>query len=166
MTLRPTRKLMKACCIALFALNLNSHATTTPEAKGCQNGCILLNRSEDQDCHLENSPLTRCENFNEFKKEDARLNNEYKKLSAKIGVKDKKMLLQPQREWIRWRDEQCELEDVQANCTNGICAGVEHDNCILSLTARRADELERFNDDIGKAKASGFRFSKEGSEVH
>ena len=156
----------KAAWIVVFAFGVAAFAAAGPVSNGCEKGCALLNRSADQDCRLDNTPLTRCSNFNEFRKEDARLNDEYRKLAGKLSEKDRTLLLRPQRAWIRWRDEQCELEDIQANCTNGMCAGVEHDNCILGLTARRADELEAFNADLGKARTNGFGFSKASSDVN
>jgi uncharacterized protein YecT (DUF1311 family) len=121
----------------------------------------LQNRSDDQACALERTPLTRCGEFAEYMKEDRILNANYKALMKSLGKRDAATLKGTQLQWLDWRVEKCDDVDEQTHCDNGICAGVAHDDCIVSLTRQRADELKRFANDPAAAVAAKFAFSKE-----
>jgi uncharacterized protein YecT (DUF1311 family) len=69
-------------------------------------------------------------------------------------------LRKTQRSWLDWRLEKCEQIDQQASCDNGVCAGVAHDECIISLTKQRTSELINFKKDLATAKSNNFIFSK------
>lgn len=122
--------------------------------------CILKNRSEDQECKLENTPLTRCEQFHEFVKEDKNLNDAYKSLQKLLNKNDGQQLKLAQRSWIKWRDDTCEDAEDNVGCNNGVCAGVEHDGCIVKLTRVRASELARFIENPVTAARSKFTYAK------
>lgn len=143
--------------LALAAMSATALAASS---KDCTTDCVLTNRSEDQNCALEKTPLTRCENFDAFRDADSKLNKAYSALLKQIGKAEAFRLRTPQRAWIVWRNEQCEEEEDQAKCNNGVCAGVAHGSCILNLTYRRTKELSTFSKDIKAAKAAGFRFEK------
>jgi uncharacterized protein YecT (DUF1311 family) len=113
---------------------------------------------------LEKTPLSRCGGLRQFRKFDAKLNDEYRRLFQQLKSEDRKSLRIAQREWIRWRNAQCETEEAEANCDNGVCAGVAHDSCILDLTARRTKELHRFAQDIASGVETGFSYSKAGTD--
>jgi uncharacterized protein YecT (DUF1311 family) len=126
----------------------------------CETDCILKNRSQDQDCALENTPLTRCENYSIYLRQDKSLNSEYKNLIRSLTKEEVSALRKTQRSWLDWRLEKCEQIDQQASCDNGVCAGVAHDECIISLTKQRTSELINFKKDLATAKSNNFIFSK------
>ncbi|NYE59771.1 uncharacterized protein YecT (DUF1311 family) [Duganella sp. 1224] len=126
----------------------------------CKNDCVLKNRSQDQDCKLDNTPLSRCENYAAYVKEDKKLNKEYKELIKVLSKEDVADLRKTQRSWLDWRLEKCEEVDQNANCDNGVCAGVAHDECIVSLLTQRANELNKFRQNVTGARSSRFAFSK------
>jgi uncharacterized protein YecT (DUF1311 family) len=155
----PIRKLRIYVAIGLYLVGMFA-AFAAPGTEQCSSGCVLRNRSDDQNCDLNKTPLSRCGGLSQFSKSDAKLNDEYRRLSQQLRSADRKSLQKAQREWIRWRDEQCETEEADANCDNGVCTGVAHDSCILDLTARRTKELRRFSQSTASGVGSGFAFSK------
>ena len=76
-------------------------------------------------------------------KQDARLNENYKRLMSKLSEERKKALLEAQRAWIRFRDANCTFWDDPAG---GQSAAVTAKECILTTTADRASELELADD--------------------
>ena len=79
----------------------------------------------------------------ETKQQDARLNENYKRLMSKLSGIRKKALLEAQRAWIRFRDANCTFWDDPAG---GQSAAVTAKECILTMTADRASELELADD--------------------
>jgi len=79
----------------------------------------------------------------ETKQQDARLNENYKRLMSKLSEERKKALLEAQRAWIRFRDANCAFWDDPAG---GQSAAVTAKECILTMTADRASELELADD--------------------
>ena len=79
----------------------------------------------------------------ETKRQDARLNENYKRLMSKLTEERKNALLEAQRAWIRFRDVNCAFWDDPAG---GQSAAVTAKECILTMTADRASELELAND--------------------
>ena len=79
----------------------------------------------------------------EAKQQDARLNENYKRLMSKLSEERKKALLEAQRAWIRFRDANCTFWDDPAG---GQSAAVTAKECILTTTADRASELELADD--------------------
>lgn len=122
--------------------------------------CIITNASEDQNCAIENTPLVRCEKYEEFIKTDKQLNVAYRDLRDKLNRSDANMLKSVQRHWITWRDQVCEDVEAEANCQAGACTGVAHDRCILSLTKTRRDELMSFLAEPRAAITRKFAFSQ------
>jgi uncharacterized protein YecT (DUF1311 family) len=136
---------------------------STAVADSCTD-CGLRNRSDDQNCALEKTPLTRCETFREYLKSDKELNNAYRKLTKQLDSQSLSILRTTQREWIKWRDEKCEDVEEAANCTNGVCAGVSHDSCIVKLTEKRTSELVDYAKKMLDAQTSHFAFDKKYKE--
>jgi uncharacterized protein YecT (DUF1311 family) len=62
---------------------------------------------------------------------------------SKLTEERKKALLEAQRAWIRFRDANCTFWDDPAG---GQRAAVTAKECILTMTADRASELEMAND--------------------
>jgi uncharacterized protein YecT (DUF1311 family) len=79
----------------------------------------------------------------ETKRQDARLNENYKRLMSKLTQERKNALLEAQRAWIMFRDANCAFWDDPAG---GQSAAVTAKECILTMTADRASELELAND--------------------
>lgn len=150
--------LCHAFLLALLVFSIQPGDAGADEA--CKDDCILRNASDDQECETEKTPLVRCSNFREFARRDAQLNAAYKALYARLNDHDREQLRQMQRQWITWRDETCDDAEAKATCTNGICLGVAHDSCIVRLTARRHDELTKFQADAARARANRFSFSR------
>ena len=147
--------------IKMATISLVLACSTTANGKPhCEVNCILKSALSDQNCTVENPALVRCGNFEEFKDYDDRLNRSYSILRKMLNKTDQENLRKIQTSWISWRDETCDDLESEANCDNGMCTGVAHDSCMVSLTERRNNELEVFKKDITKAKASNFSFSR------
>jgi len=76
----------------------------------------------------------------ETKLQDARLNRVYKQLMSKLEAASQKSLRDVQRQWIAYRDGNCNFH-VQAS--GGTMAQLEGAMCMLDMTRERAAELER-----------------------
>jgi len=154
-----THPLIKASIIALLSLTSTLSSITYGNEK-CDANCVLKSAANDQSCSIESTPLVRCGNFEEFKSYDKKLNQSYKSLRKTLNETDRNDLRKTQTNWITWRDKTCDDLESEANCDNGMCVGVAHDSCIVTLTQRRHDELELFKKNVTKAKALNFSFSK------
>jgi len=130
----------------------------------CKDDCVPFNRSDDQNCDLKNTSLTRCSELDDYRKADLKLNKNYKELATKLNQIDISKLRNPQRAWIKWREEKCDDIDAKANCDNGACAGYAHDTCLVDLTEKRAAELSSFSNDLETARHKNFAFSKDYSQ--
>ena len=76
-----------------------------------------------------------------LQKSDAQLNAVYNKLRAKISDAGKKSLHTAQQPWLRFRDQECEVE------TMGTVGGSIHSMmvamCLTRLTDQRTKDLDR-----------------------
>ncbi|WP_322366878.1 lysozyme inhibitor LprI family protein [Pseudomonas sp. Teo4] len=72
--------------------------------------------------------------------QDQRLNRVYKQLLAKLDAGQQKSLREVQRQWMAYRDGNCQFH-VQAS--GGTMAQLEGGMCVLDMTRERAAELER-----------------------
>jgi uncharacterized protein YecT (DUF1311 family) len=75
----------------------------------------------------------------ETARQDARLNENYKRLMSKVSAKRKKTLLEAQRAWIKFRDLNCEF---YYDADGGTAARLASNDCFLQATADRAKELK------------------------
>jgi len=78
----------------------------------------------------------------ETKRQDARLNQNYKALMAAQTGKQRNALLAAQRAWIAFRDANC---DFYYDPDGGTAARLAAYSCHLHMTASRADELLNLN---------------------
>jgi uncharacterized protein YecT (DUF1311 family) len=78
----------------------------------------------------------------EIKRQDARLNKAYKALVADLNPERKKQLLAAQRAWLKFRDTNCAF---YFDPEGGTIARVLAVDCLMTMTASRATELENFN---------------------
>ena len=92
---------------------------------------------------LENSNGITAEMINcilaETIRQDARLNENYRKLLSKLATERKNSLVEAQRAWIRFRDANC---GFYADPEGGSAARVAANECFLNSTADRAKELQ------------------------
>ena len=77
----------------------------------------------------------------ETKRQDARLNKAYKALVADLNPERKKQLLEAQRSWLKFRDTNCAF---YFDPEGGTIARVQAVDCMMTMTASRAKELENF----------------------
>lgn len=75
----------------------------------------------------------------EIKRQDARLNKAYKALVADLNPERKKQLLEAQRAWLKFRDTNC---NFYYDPEGGTIARVQAVDCMMTMTANRATELE------------------------
>jgi uncharacterized protein YecT (DUF1311 family) len=80
----------------------------------------------------------------ETKRQDARLNEQYSKLSSRLSANRRKALLEAQRAWIRFRDANCRF---YYDPDGGSSARLAADECLLNATADRAAELKLLTPD-------------------
>jgi uncharacterized protein YecT (DUF1311 family) len=74
----------------------------------------------------------------ELKRQDALLNQNYRKLMASLSAGRKKVLQEAQRAWIKFRDTNC---DFYFDPDGGSAARIDANECLLNATADRAKEL-------------------------
>src|SRR5499427_4594102 len=77
-------------------------------------------------------------------RQDARLNENYKRLISKLATARKKALVEAQRAWIRFRDANC---GFYADPEGGSAARVTAHECLLNATVDRAKELRLLAND-------------------
>jgi len=77
----------------------------------------------------------------ETNRQDARLNKAYKEIMAQLSPARKKELRKAQRAWIKFRDANC---NFYADPDGGTSATLNSNDCFMSSTAARANELENF----------------------
>src|SRR3977135_648574 len=80
----------------------------------------------------------------ETKRQDVRLNEHYNKLISKLSANRKKVLLEAQRAWIKFRDANCRF---YYDPEGGSSARVAADECLLNQTADRVRELKLLTTD-------------------
>ena len=74
----------------------------------------------------------------ELKHQDTLLNRYYKLAMKTLGSIQKKDLKNAQRAWIKYRDANCNL---YYGLTGGTMDLIEGDDCLVRMTAERANEL-------------------------
>jgi uncharacterized protein YecT (DUF1311 family) len=80
----------------------------------------------------------------ETARQDARLNENYKRLMSKVSAKRKKTLLEAQRAWIKFREVNCRF---YYDPDGGTAARLAGSDCFLQATADRAKELKNLTSD-------------------
>jgi uncharacterized protein YecT (DUF1311 family) len=79
----------------------------------------------------------------EMARQDTRLNKAYKDIIAQMSPARKKQLQDAQRLWIKYRDANCQF---YADPEGGTAASVNAASCVMTATAARSKELERFKE--------------------
>lgn len=76
----------------------------------------------------------------EWKRQDDRLNQNYKKAMSGLGEQQKGTLRDAQRKWVAYRDANCEM---YYSLTGGTMDQLNGSGCRVDMTRQRADELEK-----------------------
>jgi uncharacterized protein YecT (DUF1311 family) len=134
----PATRRTKGCMLIAFGLLLNAPALAAADSEMSQAYLACMNKSngvtvEMLDCM--SAELTR---------QDARLNENYKRLMSKLSAKRKEGLLEAQRAWIKFRDTNCSF---YYDPEGGSAAHLAGTDCTLSATADRATELKNLTKD-------------------
>ena len=95
-----TRRTMK-CMLIAFGLLLNAPALVAADSELSQTYSACMDKSKGV-----TSEMLDCISA-EFTRQDARLNENYKRLMSKLSGKRKEGLLEAQRAWIKIRDTNC-----------------------------------------------------------
>ena len=112
---------------------LSGLACTQAEERTSKSYAACLNKAGGatfamQDCISE-----------ELERQDRRLNGAYEALMGSVPEKRRAQLRDAQRKWIAFRDANCEFYyDAQG----GSAARLASNECVVTLTADRAHELE------------------------
>ena len=77
--------------------------------------------------------------YDEYKREDIRLNKNYRVFKKELSLKKQKELQSLQKLWIEYRDKKC---DFYYDLTGGTIDRLNHALCLLETTKKRADELD------------------------
>jgi uncharacterized protein YecT (DUF1311 family) len=80
----------------------------------------------------------------ETRRQDVRLNENFKKLISELGTERKKALVEAQRAWIKFRDTNC---GFYADPEGGSAARMAANECILNSIVDRAKELQLMTSD-------------------
>ena len=78
-------------------------------------------------------------NGDELKRQDKRLNKNYKKAMSVLDSEHRDELKKVQRLWMKYRDAKC---DFLFGLTGGTLDLLVGGSCYIDMTAQRADELE------------------------
>ena len=127
-----TRRTIK-CMLIAFGLLLNAPALAAADSELSQTYSACMDKSGGV-----TSEMLDCMSA-EFTRQDARLNENYKRLMSKLSAKRKEGLLEAQRAWIKFRDTNCSF---YFDPDGGSAAHLFGSDCMLNATANRATELK------------------------
>lgn len=75
-----------------------------------------------------------------YKKADAQLNKVYKQLMAILTKKEKPLLIQAEKDWVKFRDSHCKFEASQYE--GGSIQNLIYSSCLEELTKKRIAEIK------------------------
>ncbi|MFT3794628.1 lysozyme inhibitor LprI family protein [Flavobacterium sp.] len=75
-----------------------------------------------------------------YKKADAALNKAYKQLMALLDKDEKVLLIQAEKDWVKFRDSHCKFDASQYE--GGSIQPLIHANCMEELTRKRIAEIK------------------------
>lgn len=96
-------------------------------------------------CFCSNSFAQTQSEMNEtayanYKKADAQLNKVYKQLMVLLPKDEKPLLVQAEKDWVKFRDSHCKIEASQYE--GGSIQPLIHYNCLEELTRKRIAEIK------------------------
>ena len=74
-----------------------------------------------------------------FKKADAELNKVYKQLMAILDKNEKQLLIQAEKDWMKFRDSHCKFDASQYE--GGSIQPLIYSTCLEELTKKRIVEI-------------------------
>ena len=75
-----------------------------------------------------------------FKKADAELNKVYKQLIAMLDQSEKPLLIQAEKDWVKFRDSHCKFEASQYE--GGSIQPLIYSTCLEELTKKRIAQIK------------------------
>ncbi len=75
-----------------------------------------------------------------YKKADAELNRVYKQLMAILDKNEKLLLIQAEKDWIKYRDSHCKFDASQYE--GGSIQPLIYSTCLEELTRKRIAEIK------------------------
>ena len=75
-----------------------------------------------------------------FKKADAELNKVYKQLMAILDKNEKQLLIQSEKDWMKFRDSHCKFDASQYE--GGSIQPLIYSTCLEELTKKRITEIK------------------------
>ena len=111
---------------AAYSISMAKADVTTPEF----DACIKKSRGVTSD-------LTECVDL-EKKRQDEKLDQSYQRLLASLKPARKTQLVDAQQAWLKYRELNCAFYD---DGSGGTTAGLAANDCIMTMTAKRAAEL-------------------------
>jgi uncharacterized protein YecT (DUF1311 family) len=134
----PVARRTKECILIAFGLLLSAPALAAADSEMSQEYLECIDRSNGV-----TSEMLECIGA-ELTRQDARLNENYKRLMSKLSAKRKEGLLEAQRAWIKFRDANCSF---YYDPEGGSAAHLAGNGCSLNSTADRATELRNLTND-------------------
>jgi len=131
-------RLTKVCLLIASWLLLNTPAVAAADNEMSQEYLTCIDKSNGVTSEMLDWISA------ELMRQDARLNENYKRLMSKLSAKRKEGLREAQRAWVKFRDANC---GFYYDPDGGSAARLASNNCILSATANRATELKELTND-------------------
>jgi uncharacterized protein YecT (DUF1311 family) len=128
----PTRRATRGTTLIVFGLLLNTPPLAAADGEMTQEYLTCMDKSNGN-----TAGMTDCISA-ETARQDARLNENYKRLVAKLSAKRKNTLQVAQRAWVKFRDANCSF---YSDSEGGTAALLDGRDCFLQATANRAKEL-------------------------
>ena len=134
----PATRRIKGGMLIAFGLLLSTSPLAAADNEMSQEYKACMDRS-----NRVTSEMLDCISA-EFTRQDARLNENYKRLMSKLSGKRREGLLEAQRAWIKFRDANC---NFYYDPEGGSAAHLAGSDCNLNATADRATELKNLTHD-------------------
>jgi uncharacterized protein YecT (DUF1311 family) len=129
---------MTAVVVVGLALFLSSPPVAAADREMTQEYSTCIAQSNGVTVEMINCILA------ETGRQDARLNENYRRLLPKLGTERKNALIEAQRAWIKFRDANC---GFYGDPEGGSAARMAANECFLNATADRAKELQLLTND-------------------
>ena len=129
----PTGRATLGTILAVFGLLLSTSPLAAADSEMTQEYLTCMDKSNGN-----TAEMTDCISA-ETARQDARLNENYKRLMQKLSAKRKNALQAAQRAWVKFRDANCSF---YFDPDGGTAALLDGRDCFLQATADRAKELK------------------------
>jgi uncharacterized protein YecT (DUF1311 family) len=86
--------------------------------------------------------------YEDFKNADAELNRYYKKIIDVLDVNEKQLMVQAQKDWLKFRDSHCNFEIEQYK--GGSISPLIFSTCLTERTNARIEDFKTILEDMNK----------------